>query len=136
MMKATFSILATLALAATSLMAQAKPQIKVNVPFSFVAGSKTLPAGEYQLQTERPNLVAIQSKDWKTNMRFVAHAAESRQMEGVTALTFNRYGDRYFLSKIWTGDAVGQELPQSRAEREQIATLPVSRGVVTLAAER
>jgi hypothetical protein len=136
MMRATFGILATLSLAATSLVAQSKPLIKVNVPFNFVAGAKTLPAGEYQVHTERSNVVLIQSMDSKSNMNLIAHSAEDRKMDGVAALRFNRYGDRYFLSEIWHGSDVGQQLSKSRAEKEQIAAVPTHQGIVTLAAER
>ncbi len=136
MMRATFGILATLSLAATSLTAQSKPLIKVNVPFNFVAGAKTLPAGEYRVQTERPNVVLIQGLDSKSNMNLLAHSAQNTQMNGVGALKFNRYGDRYFLSEIWTGSDVGQQLPKSRAEKEQIGAAPTHQGTATLAAER
>jgi hypothetical protein len=136
MMKATFGILATLSLAASSLVAQSRALIKVNIPFSFVAGAKTLPAGQYEVQTLRSNVVMIQSTDSKPAMILPAHSAEAHQMNGVAALKFNRYGDRYFLSQIWAGDIVGKELSKSRAEREQIAAAPFSRGTVTLAAER
>src|ERR1043165_5723050 len=83
MKRATFVILATLSLAATSLMAQSKPVIKVNVPFNFVAGAKTLPAGEYQIQTERPGLLLIQSRDSKSNANLAAHSAQDTEMSGV-----------------------------------------------------
>ena len=135
-MKATFGILATLSLAATSLLAQSTPLIKVNVPFDFVAGAKTLPAGEYQVHTERPSVVLIQSMDSKSNMNLITHSAQDRQMDGVAALRFNRYGDRYFLSQVWTGSDLGRQLPKSRAEKEQIAAVPTHQGIVTLAAER
>ena len=135
MMRATFGILATLSLAATSLVAQVKPPIKVNVPFNFVAGAKTLPAGEYQIQTEQPGVVLIQSRDSKSNANLAAHSAQDTEMSGVAALRFNRYGDRYFLSEIWTGSDLAQELPKSRAEREQIAATGSSHAVVALTAE-
>ena len=135
MKKATFVILATLSLAATSL-AQSRPAIKVNVPFNFVAGAKTMPAGEYQIQTERSGVVLIQSGDSKSSTNLAAHSAQDTAMSGVAALRFNRYGDRYFLSQVWTGSDVGQELLKSRAEKEQISALPAHQGSVTLAAER
>jgi len=136
MKRATFSILATLSLAATSLMAQSMPTITVNVPFNFAVGAKTLPAGEYQVQTDRPGLVLIHSKNFKSAVNLITHSAEDTQMNGVGALKFHRYGDRYFLSQIWTGGDVGRELPKSRAEKEQIAAVPPHQGSVTLAAER
>jgi hypothetical protein len=136
MKRAPFVFLATLSLAATSLMAQSKPVIKVNVPFNFVAGAKTLPAGVYQIQSDRPHLVLIQGRDSQSNMNLLTHSAEDTEMIGVAALRFNRYGDRYFLSQVWSGSGVGQELPKSRAEKEQIAAVPTHQGIVTLAAER
>jgi len=136
MKRATFAILATLSLAATSLVAQSKSPMKVNVPFNFVAGAKTLPAGEYRVQTERPNVVLIQGLDSKSNMNLLAHSAQNTQMNGVGALKFNRYGDRYFLSQIWMGSNLGKELPRSRAEREQIVATGPSHAVVALTAER
>jgi len=90
--------LAALKLVATSLMAQSKPVIKVNVPFDFVAGAKTLPAGQYQVQTEWPSVVLMQSKDSKSNVNLAMHFDPTRQMSGVAVLRFNRYGNRYFLS--------------------------------------
>jgi hypothetical protein len=136
MTKATFAILAALSLVATSLVAQSKPPIKVSVPFNFVAGAKTLPAGEYQVQADGPSVVWIRSADFKTNLNLISNSAQNAQMYGVAALKFNRYGDRYFLSQIWMGSNLGQELPKTRAEREQIAATGPSHAVVALTAER
>jgi hypothetical protein len=136
MKRATFAILATLSLAATSLVAQSSTPMKVNVPFNFVAGAKTLPAGQYQVQTDGPNVVWIRSADFKTTLNLIPNSTENPQMHGVAALNFNRYGDRYFLSQIWMGSNLGKELPRSRAEREQIAATGPSHAVVALTAER
>jgi hypothetical protein len=136
MKRATFAILATLSLAATSLVAQSSTPMKVNVPFNFVAGAKTLPAGQYQVQTDGPSVVWIRSADFKTTLNLTPNSTEDAQMNGVAALKFNRYGDRYFLSQIWMGSNLGKELPRSRAEREQIAATGSSHAVVALTAER
>jgi hypothetical protein len=71
MKRATFAILAMLSFAATSLVAQSKPPIKVNVPFNFVAGAKTLPAGEYRVQADGPSVVWIRSTDYKTTLHLI-----------------------------------------------------------------
>ena len=136
MMRATFGILATLTLAATSLTAQSTSLMTVNVPFNFAAGAKTLPAGEYRVKAVAHNVVAIQSADSKTTVMLASHSAENTSMDGVGALTFNRYGDRYFLSQIWMGSNIGRELPKSRAEKEQIAAAPANQRSVTLTAGR
>ena len=135
-MRSTFGILATLSLAATSLTAQSTPLMTVNVPFNFAAGAKTLPAGEYRVKAMARNVVAIQTADYKTTVMLVSHSTENTNMDGLGGLTFNRYGDRYFLSQIWMGSNLGRELPKSRAEKEQIAAIPAHQGSVTLAAGR
>lgn len=137
MKRATFAILATLSLAATSLVAQSSTPMKVNVPFNFVAGAKTLPAGEYSVQADGSSrLVWIRSADYKTTLNLIANSAENAQMNGVGALNFNRYGDRYFLSEIWMGSNIGRHLPKTRAEREQIAATGPLHAVVALTAGR
>lgn len=136
MKKATFAILATLSLAITSVVAQSQPPMKVSVPFNFVAGAKTLPAGEYQVQTDGSGVVWIRSADYKTTLNLSANSAENAQMNGVAALNFNRYGDRYFLSEIWMGSNIGRQLPKTRAEREQIAATGPFHAVVALTAGR
>ena len=136
MMRSTFGILATLSLAATSLSAQSKPLMTVNVPFSFAAGAKALPAGEYRVRAMAHNVVAIQSADYKTSVMLVSNSTENTNMDGLGGLTFNRYGDRYFLSQIWMGSNRGEELPKSRAEKEQLAAANADQARVTLAAGR
>jgi hypothetical protein len=136
MKSATFAILATLSFAASSLVAQSKPPIKVNVPFNFVAGAKTLPAGAYHVRTDGPSVVWIQSADLKTVLTLTTHSAQNEQMYGIGALNFNRYGDRYFLSQIWMGGNTGQQVLKTRAEREQIAATGPFHAVVALTAER
>ena len=44
---------------------------------------------------------------------------QARKISDVGKLVFNRYGDQYFLSKIWAPSSdTGRELPKSRLERE------------------
>lgn len=82
--------------------AQDPEKIAVNVPFDFVAGSKTLPAGTYSVSRvsdhASPALV-IRSYD---NSAFLLPLF----FDGVSAdhaeLRFEHVGDKYFLSKIET----------------------------------
>jgi hypothetical protein len=139
MKKARLAILATLSLAATSLVAQSnalRPLIKMNVPFDFVAGGRTFPAGEYIVTSDRSNLAWIESADFKMAMTLVSHSAQDPKMAGVGAMRFNQYGTRYFLSQIWMGTEMGQQFPKSRLEREQIASSGTSHTVVAVTAKR
>ena len=134
MTRSMFVILAAASLAACSLMAQSA-SLRVTVPFDFVAGSSSFPAGEYLVQTSHaPNQVVVRSADAKKNAIMLSHGAQATSTPGQAELVFNVYDGRYFLSQVWTGDSsLGQELPASRAERQQIAARRSAK-TVTLAA--
>jgi hypothetical protein len=137
MAKATFTILAALSLAATSLMAQSRLGITVNIPFTFVAGAKAYPAGVYNVQAGPvEGVVSISGADSEANQFMLAKPLVSTQTTDLMALQFNRYGDRYFLSQVWTGGGLGRELRKSRAEREQIAASGKHTATVSLTATR
>jgi hypothetical protein len=102
--------------------AQAEPRIIANIPFAFIAGDKTLPAGEYTIDrpnANEPDLLLIRSADKHVAFFLNAQNVEARQTPSKTELVFNEIGNKYFLSQIWmAGDDTGREIPKPRAERE------------------
>jgi hypothetical protein len=85
-----------------SVRAQDIDKVAVNVPFEFVAGGQTLPAGAYTVSRvsdlANPTLV-IQSYDNSVSLLPLV-------FDGVAAdhaeLSFEHVGDKYFLSKVET----------------------------------
>jgi hypothetical protein len=66
---------------------------------------------------------------------------QSGETEIKASLVFNRYGDSYFLSEVWTGeDQYGLRLPKSRTERRmkngEMSGLESKRVTVALKARR
>jgi hypothetical protein len=119
------SILSTLVMLSLSavfgpvrLMAQAP--IHVTIPFDFSVGSKSFAAGEYNVQQPLPGVVAIQSADGRARMATIVHRSEPSNKPGMATLTFHRYAERYFLSRV-SNDDRGWELAQSAVEKELIA---------------
>jgi hypothetical protein len=45
-------------------------------------------------------------------------SVETKNGNRTPALVFNRYGQTYFLSQIWTGEALGHQLFKSDQEKE------------------
>lgn len=95
-------------------------RIVVNVPFDFTVGDKTLPAGEYfivrntQLSAEG---LMIRSTDGRHGAFVLTKSVQAEDRQGASQLVFNRYGDHYFLSRVWaSGQNNGRELFTSRAE--------------------
>jgi hypothetical protein len=111
------ALCATVLAAASVAMGQTKPgDIVVDVPFAFVAGGQTLPAGHYIVAAMDDNVRIFNSQT--TGLYLSTHSASRNATDG-TKLVFHRYGDTYFLSAMWVGgNAIGRELPRSRAERK------------------
>lgn len=61
----------------------------------------------------------------------MANSCASAKPSDTSKLVFHRYGDRSFLSQIWTaGYSSGAELPQSRREAEVAMDFPLQQVVL------
>jgi hypothetical protein len=127
MKKQAFRVLTILGLfvimSAASVYAQSvKSSFVVEIPFEFVAADKTLPAGKYNIRpisTAEPNLLSLQNVDSGAITTVMGQSLQASKVQADSKLVFTRYGDRYFLSKVWTfGSYRGRELPRSRDEIE------------------
>jgi hypothetical protein len=123
---------------ASTRVAQAQEMMVVNIPFDFVAGNMTLPAGEYSIRVAAPErtLLLIDRKDAAASAFMNTNPVTKIEIQTESKMIFNRYGDRYFLSEVWTaGSSRGRQLLKSAREKEmaQIAKSE-TQGQVTLVA--
>jgi len=93
-------------------------RLVVDIPFEFSVDYKTMPAGEYTVQTlaTASDALMIQSIDGTTSALRPSEAAERSQKPATARLVFRRYGQRYFLAEVWSGDKTGRQLMKSRDE--------------------
>ncbi len=113
-----FSMIA--ALAASGMYAQ---DLRVEIPFDFVAGTATFPAGEYLVRVPSTTpAMTIETGDHKPcSLEFVTPLTASHIQEK-SKLSFHRYGDRYILAEVWVqGRIDGMQLPRTKLERELMA---------------
>jgi len=114
-----------LMLAAVSVNAQqlSENKIAVNIPFDFAVGETKLPAGKYTLRriisTSAADQLLIRNAEARVDMRSgITRPNRASEVQKQSKLIFNRYGDQYFLSQVWTaGSDTGRDLLQSRGER-------------------
>ncbi|MGC0774256.1 MAG: hypothetical protein WB543_15085 [Candidatus Acidiferrum sp.] len=119
-------------------VAQAQEVLVFNIPFAFVAGNSLLPAGEYKVQVSGPThvLQLVDRKDSAASAFLGTNEAVATEIQSESKLIFQRYGDRYILSQVWTaGNSRGRQLVKSAREKEmaQIARVETE-GRVTLVA--
>lgn len=100
-----------------ALMAQG--EIRASIPFDFSVGSKTLAAGDYNIQEVKDNLFAIRHGH-SAILALVSPGDGVSTRPGVAVLTFKRYGESYFLCSVANGNR-SWELPTSSAEKREIA---------------
>lgn len=121
---------------AVSVCAQSDRSKVTNIPFSFIVGQKTLPAGEYTVEPNRKdshNVWLVQRRDGSTCALFTTMPVRASETQEKTKLIFHKYGDQYFLSQIWTaGGNSGRELLMPRLERE-LAKNAIERQTIVLA---
>ncbi len=119
------SLLIALVFALTMYPTKAKAQItgdlEVDVPFQFHAGNSKLPPGKYfihVLDNSDLNIMEISSADGATSALFEVRGAEANSAPAKSELIFNKYGNRYFLAKLFDeGNPSGSVVLESRYEK-------------------
>lgn len=104
--------------------AQATDQLNVTVPYQFVVGGKTLPAGTYRVSRANDRsqgALALSSFENRDGALIVASEWQDARGDK-PSLTFEQIDGRYFLSKIATA--------------EHVYTIPVSKSAVMLASRK
>ncbi len=114
-----------------------------NIPFSFIVGQKTLPAGEYTLEPNRKDsdyVWLVQRRDGHATALFTTMPVRASETQEEAKLVFHKYGEQYFLSQIWeAGESAGRALIKSNRERaleRQTEKIAMTRETVTLIARR
>jgi hypothetical protein len=100
------------------LNAQTSTTVKTQVPFTFVANGKTMPAGECTIAVVVNGRTVLSISSGDQHAYAFPIADESPSARKKTVLVFHQYGDRYFLTGIQREKGIGYQLPASRLERE------------------
>jgi hypothetical protein len=100
-------------------MAQVDNRLTFQAPFKFYAGNAKLPAGSYTVTQPDDNadLLLIESADGSHSV-FVEYVADgSDTASSKTEVTFNKYANADFLSRISVGGQNSMQILASKAER-------------------
>jgi hypothetical protein len=80
-------------------------KIAAQVPFKFTVGSRTVPAGEVTLKLadQKGWILTLCNRDVNLSMYALAEPTEAKKVATASALTFRKYGNRYFLASAQIG---------------------------------
>jgi hypothetical protein len=101
--------------------AQLVGSMEADVPFQFHAGDTKLPAGKYvirMLDDSDLTIMEISKADGSVAALFQVHAAVANSSPRKSELIFNKYGNKYFLEKLFDeGEADGSQVVESNYEK-------------------
>ena len=93
--------------------------LRVYVPFPFAVNGKTMNAGEYYINRDGEQFLAIKDGSGKNTVFVLTHNVTTTGEQATPKLVFHRYGDNYFLAQTWLSCSdAGRELSASSAERK------------------
>jgi hypothetical protein len=105
MMIASVTFVAIVAALIPVASAQSLP-IHVRIPFPFIAADRTVQAGDYTLlpASTSPGFMLLKGDEGEQGLFLSTFPLDSRPAAelNVVKVVFHRYGDRYFLSEVWT----------------------------------
>jgi hypothetical protein len=115
-------LLLALAVFPGTVHAQITRNLEVSIPFQFHAGNAKLPAGNYVIHTLDDSdlrVMEIASADGSMSALFEVRDAEANSTPAKSELIFNKYGNRYFLAKVFDeGNPSGSEVSESSYEKK------------------
>ncbi len=96
--------------------------LKGKVPFDFHVGSVDMPAGEYTVQ-QSGSIVRVRTAEGRpVSAAYLTSPTRAPEARRDGTMVFNRYGDEYFLTKVWIPNSTeGRALPRSKREKELIS---------------
>ncbi|MGH9833165.1 MAG: hypothetical protein ACRD9Y_09115 [Blastocatellia bacterium] len=94
-------------------------RIRAEIPFDFTVGNKRLPKGEYTIESLNEAGTVIIRSDKKGKALTFNIIRGKMTDKPKSKLVFHRYGDQYFLARIWDGSSdTVLKLDKSKAEKK------------------
>lgn len=111
------TLLLLAAMTCWSLQAQTSA-LRASIPFEFHMGRAVMPAGNYVIHSG-PSAVILREENGKHSALSITNGVSRPSSPKTGILEFNRYGQTYFLAKVFNPDTPdGRALPTTKAEQE------------------
>jgi hypothetical protein len=108
--------------AAVGLPAAAQTRIKLDIPFTFIAAGKSLPAGHYTVDTvESTDSCAWFISNDHTTVSVMSSPIRSSEKTHGPGLIFLQSGGTYSLVQIWDAEHFGRNVLRSKVKQTVVA---------------
>ena len=103
--------------------------MKVNVPFEFNVGNRTVPAGEYRLVQSLQHFLELRDARGHLIATAFTRGIESSSAPATSQLRFIVTGSQHVLDEVWLqGNQLGEQLYESQPGDSAVAEGVASRG--------
>jgi hypothetical protein len=104
---------------------------QADVPFSFVVGNQTLPAGHYTVTELNEKTIRV-ANDHQQGAFVLTSKVSGGARENSGKLVFYRYQGTHFLAQVWSAaDNTGRQVYESRAQ-EQLASRAINNEIASM----
>jgi hypothetical protein len=119
------SLLLSILMLGSALYAQsAERVIRANIPFDFVVGSKSFPAGQYSVVLVGPVMLELRDSRGRALINVLTQSVQALATSGRPKLRFDKVDGQNVLAQVWQeGDEIGQQILRSKS-----ATVAVRKG--------
>ncbi|MBL8191939.1 MAG: hypothetical protein JNK38_28265 [Acidobacteria bacterium] len=117
----SFLVVCCLALTLTSVTSASTFgfRIKADIPFDFQIGKKKMPKGDYIIESVGSSGTVLIRREKGGKAVNVMTVVDKHTDKHKSKLVFRRYGDQYFLARIWDGSSESVlKIEKSSAEKK------------------
>ena len=94
-------------------------RIKADIPFDFQIGKKKMPKGDYIIESVNDSGTGLIRKEKGGKAVNIMTIKDKHTDKHKSKLMFRRYGDQYFLARIWDGSSESVlKIEKSSAEKK------------------
>jgi hypothetical protein len=108
-------------LVAVCLPVAAQTELRVNIPFNFIAAGKTLSAGQYAVRRVLPDGDAWGLMGDHDSAMVLISTTQSVSAPHPLSLVFLKQGDQYSLTRIWSSEYLGRDVLRPNVKQTVIA---------------
>jgi hypothetical protein len=108
--------------------------MKATIPFDFRIGNTAFPSGEYSIRHSGGVLFVAQTTGKRKGGIFMTVGEDhSETSTAPGTLEFSRYGDAYYLSKVWTPESQVARATLKSPHEKELASHIGMRGTASVA---
>jgi hypothetical protein len=109
-------LLGVLTLGSTALAQRIERTVKANIPFDFVLGRESFPAGRYSVVIKTSGLLELRDSEGRVLANVLTQPVQGPGDPARPRLRFDSEGGHHLLTQVWQqGDEIGQQILQPKS---------------------